>query len=89
MDALKKIRTAHRTSNKTLNELNTLLNKEEAAKEEVSIVFQILQDKMTELDGSSAKVISFVLEQAMQLCLKVKLPQRNIKLWNERWLIYA
>ena len=64
MDALKKIRTAHRTSfTKTLNELNTLLNKKEVDKEEVLIVFEILQDKMTELDGSSAKVISYVLEQ--------------------------
>ena len=67
MGALKKLRTAHRTAfTKTLNELNTLLQAENSDKDVVSVTFEVLQQKMLELDDSSAKVLSFILTSKSQ-----------------------
>ena len=63
MDVLKKMRTAHRTGfTKLLNELNALMTTENPNKDEIALAFELLEEKMTVLEESSAKVLKQILE---------------------------
>ena len=63
MDGLKKTRTAHRAAfTRTLNELNTALAVESPDKDDVAITFELLQEKMVDLDGSASRLLSKLIE---------------------------
>ena len=62
MEVLKKVRTGQRSAfTKTLNDLNALLSAQVIDKEQVEITYELLQEKMADLNESSAKVLNAVL----------------------------
>ncbi|XP_043484942.1 uncharacterized protein LOC122512885 [Leptopilina heterotoma] len=62
MDALKRTRTIHRTAfTRTLSEMNAILERDELDKDQIAVVFELLEEKMTDLDKSSRLVLDAIL----------------------------
>lgn len=62
MDALKRTRTIRRAAfTKTLSELNAILDVDPFDKDQIAVIFELLEEKMTELDKSSTAVFDAIL----------------------------
>lgn len=62
MDAMKRIRTSHRSAfTKVFNELTEHLSEENKDVDEISILFELLQEKMRDLDNSSTDLLNQIL----------------------------
>ena len=62
MEAFKRVRTSHRSAfTRILNQLNELLQAEVRDEDEIVVTFELLQEKLTELESSSNNVLNHIL----------------------------